>query len=83
MVYNRLQIAFVSALRPPRMPALRRSEHRPCAEKPPGADRRPWARGYNSLSLENGAARSGLPCQDRISQIKAYSLGALTSIQIS
>jgi hypothetical protein len=58
-VYNRPEIACGSALRPPRMPALRRSDRCPPAERPPGTDRRPWAQGYNPLSLKKAASAAG------------------------
>ena len=41
------------------MPAVRRSERRPRAEIPPGTGRRPWARGYNSLSIKKAAPAAG------------------------
>lgn len=76
MVYNRPNIALVSALRPLRMPVLRRSERRPRAEIPPGTGWRPWARGYNSLSLKKAAPAAGtVPGSDesnkRLSVVRA------------
>jgi hypothetical protein len=59
MVYNRRKIAGLSAPRPPRMLALRRSERCPPAERAPDTGWRPWARGYNSLSLKNIVPAAG------------------------
>ena len=65
IVYNRRRSALVSAPRPPRMPALPRSERRPRAAIPPGTDRRPWTRGFHSLSLKKTApAASTVPGSD-------------------
>lgn len=76
MVYNQPTIAVLSAPRPRRMPALRRSDRHPKTEVPPGTGRRPRARGYNPLSIKKAAPAAGtVPGSDesnkRLSVVRA------------
>ena len=65
-----------SRQRPPRMPALHRSDRCPHAERPPDTGRRPWAREYDSLSLKKTVPVAGtVPGSDesnkRLSVVRA------------